>query len=120
YGRLISRVAGSPAKNKKIAILGLAFKPGTDDIRESPALYLIDELLRAGYSVTVHDPVAELPTPLKEKGAQATKALKTALKDAECAVVVTSWPEYRDIAERDFVETMRRPQIVDCRRWLRT
>ena len=84
--------------NRRITVLGLAFKPHTDDIRESPALQVVTDLLEAGSIVTVHDPVA-----LRQFHAQyndqviAQPNLEAALTGAEAVIVTTSWPEYEGL-----------------------
>lgn len=81
---------------KKVAIWGLAFKPETDDIREAPALYIIDELLRDGASVTVFDPQAMVNTKklLGDKISYAQNQYD-ALKDADALLIVTEWSVFR-------------------------
>jgi UDPglucose 6-dehydrogenase len=117
--RLIAklRVAlGSDLRGAHIAVWGLAFKPNTDDMRESPALVLIDELLDAGATVVAHDPVA-MDEAKHRLGDRVTFARSSyeALAGADALVVVTDWNEYR---HPDFVRiksTLRRPVIVDGR-----
>ncbi len=100
----------------RVAVWGLAFKPNTDDLRESPALALIDDLLSAGASVAAHDPVA-MPEGKRLLGDRVDFAPSSydALAGAEALVVVTDWNEYR---HPDFVRikrTLRQPIIVDGR-----
>lgn len=84
---------------KKIAIWGLSFKPGTDDVREAPSLTIVKNLLNEGAEVVAHDPQAEEEF-LREMGADADK-VKTvklaydALKDANALVLLTEWSEYK-------------------------
>jgi UDPglucose 6-dehydrogenase len=81
---------------KRIAIWGLAFKPNTDDMREAPALVLIEELLAAGAVVVAHDPVAMHETE-RRIGKSITYASSNyeAIEGAEALIVVTDWNEYR-------------------------
>jgi UDPglucose 6-dehydrogenase len=99
-----------------IAVWGLAFKPNTDDLRESPALALIDELVAAGARVTAHDPVAmEEAKHRLSSGVEFAASSYEALNGADALVVVTDWNEYR---HPDFVrikKTLRRPIIIDGR-----
>jgi UDPglucose 6-dehydrogenase len=83
-------------KGKKVALWGLAFKPNTDDIREAPALYMIDELLAAGASVTAFDPEA-MSNVKQLLGDKITFAegQYDALKDADALVIATEWSEFR-------------------------
>jgi len=102
---------------KKIAILGLAFKPGTDDLRESPALPLVEELIKRGAQVVAHDPIA---MPQAKKRAEFSKVLfveswQAALQESDACCLVTAWPEYRSISASDFSRLMRHPLLIDGR-----
>jgi UDPglucose 6-dehydrogenase len=83
-------------KGKKFALWGLAFKPETDDIREAPSLYVIDELLKAGASVTAFDPEAKdnVKALLGDKISYAENQYD-ALKDADALLIVTEWSVFR-------------------------
>jgi UDPglucose 6-dehydrogenase len=83
-------------KGKKIALWGLAFKPNTDDIREAPALYIIDELLKAGAIVQAFDPEAlnNVKTLLGDKIVFAERQYDS-LVDADVLVIATEWSEFR-------------------------
>ena len=100
---------------RKVTVLGLAFKPDTDDIRESPAFPVVRRLLDAGAEVTVHDPVvgpgalADFPT------VQHTHELETAVKGADAIVIVTRWSEYLDVPN---LVGEQAPLVVDGRRML--
>lgn len=92
----------------RVALLGLAFKPGTDDLRDAPALRLATRLEQLGVSVTGYDPVAR--TLLDQK-----QTVEEALKDADVAVIMTEWEELRNITPEQFVRQMRQPRVVDGR-----
>jgi UDPglucose 6-dehydrogenase len=83
-------------KGKKIAVWGLSFKPDTDDIREAPALYIIDELLKEGASVAAYDPeaMANVKKLIGDKIAYA-KDEYAALKDADALLIATEWSSFR-------------------------
>ncbi|HEY0030106.1 MAG TPA: UDP-glucose/GDP-mannose dehydrogenase family protein [Bacteroidia bacterium] len=83
-------------KGKKIALWGLAFKPDTDDIREAPALYLIDELIAAGATVSAYDPEA-MNNVRKLLGDKITYAMDEydALRDADALLIATEWSLFR-------------------------
>jgi UDPglucose 6-dehydrogenase len=83
-------------KNKKIAVWGLAFKPDTDDIREAPALYVIDELIKEGATVTAYDPEAmkNVKNLINNKIKYAADEYD-ALKDADALVIATEWSSFR-------------------------
>ncbi|MEW6246154.1 MAG: UDP-glucose/GDP-mannose dehydrogenase family protein [Nitrospirota bacterium] len=100
-----------------IAILGLAFKPGTDDLRHSPALPVVKGLLARGAHVVVHDPVA-MPGAKQERlfeDARFAPDWRTALKGCDACCLITSWPEYRAIRPADFVSLMNNPLVIDGR-----
>ncbi|MBC7673795.1 MAG: UDP-glucose 6-dehydrogenase, partial [Polaromonas sp.] len=103
-------------KGKRVALWGLAFKPNTDDMREAPALVLIEELLGAGAEVVAHDPVAMHETE-RRIGRTITYADSSyaALVDADALIVVTDWNEYRHPDFERIRTTLRTPIVVDGR-----
>jgi len=103
-------------KGIRVAVWGLAFKPNTDDMREAPALTLIDELLAGGATVAVHDPVA-MEEARHRLGSTVTFADTSyaALEGADALAVVTDWNEYRHPDFSRIKATLRRPIIVDGR-----
>ncbi len=102
-------------KGKTVSVLGLAFKPNTDDIRESPALEIIRELLREGASVRAYDPRAME----KARGALPQAAYcqdaYAALEDSDCLVLCTDWEEFRCLDLARVRDRMRYPIVVDGR-----
>lgn len=87
-------------KGAAVTVLGLSFKPGTDDLRESPAIPLVQLLKDAGVRVTVFDPVA-MPAARRSglfEGVEYARSLKSAVASADAALVVTAWPEFRAVA----------------------
>jgi UDPglucose 6-dehydrogenase len=103
-------------RGKKIALLGLAFKAGTDDMREAPSLVLTSRLLAEGAEVRAWDPVAR-PGELI-KGAVLHETVADAVRDADAAVIVTEWDELRGLASKDVRDAMARPLIIDGRNLL--
>jgi len=102
---------------KRIAVLGLSFKPDTDDIRESPSIRLINNLLDENANVVAHDPVAMENTKILFKNRISFASSKfDALKDSDACFVVTAWDEYKKIDESDFKRLMKNPIVIDCRR----
>ena len=104
-------------KDKHIAILGLAFKPDTDDMREARVIPIINSLLIEGAKVIVYDPVA-MPTArniFKNKIQYATSAIEC-LKNADCCILVTEWDEFKKLRPEDFTTSMKQPILVDGRR----
>ena len=100
-----------------IAVWGLAFKPQTDDMREAPALTLIDRLLEAGASVRAHDPAAmhEAKRRLGDRIEFADGNNYEALDGADALVVVTDWNEYRHPDFARIKQALRRPVVIDGR-----
>jgi hypothetical protein len=103
-------------RGKKIALLGLAFKAGTDDMREAPSLVLASRLLAEGAAVRAWDPVAR-PGELM-KGAVLADSVLDAVRGADAAVIVTEWPELEGLASTDVRDAMARPLIIDGRNLL--
>jgi UDPglucose 6-dehydrogenase len=103
----------------RVAVWGLSFKPGTDDMREAPALVLIHQLLDWGATVSVHDPAAmdEARRRLGDAGGKICYAETgyEALAGADALVIVTDWNEYRHPDFNRLKATLKRPIIVDGR-----
>ncbi|MCD6592803.1 UDP-glucose 6-dehydrogenase, partial [Candidatus Bathyarchaeota archaeon] len=102
---------------KLVAVLGLAFKPGTDDIRESRAIKLAEKLLGKGAKVRVHDPKA-MDNARKILGDRVEYAanLEDCLRDADLCILATEWPEYKGLSQEDLIRLMKSPALLDCRR----
>jgi UDPglucose 6-dehydrogenase len=114
--RRLHEALGGQVRGTRVAVWGLSFKPQTDDLRESPALTLIDALLEAGADVVVHDPVA-MPHARAQLGDRVSFAASNydALDGADALAIATDWNEYR---HPDFVRmraTLARPIVVDGR-----
>lgn len=107
---------GNNLDGKTIAVWGLAFKPNTDDIREAPALYIIDELLEAGASIRAYDPEA-MDNVAKIYGGRITlvKDPYEALIEADGLAIVTEWSVFRTPAFEVMRRLMRQHQIFDGR-----
>ena len=103
-------------RGKKIALLGLAFKPGTDDMREAPSLVLAGRLQAEGAEVTAWDPIADGNAHLN--GALIAGSALEALTDADAAVLVTEWPELRELDWAQAGARMRNRLLVDGRNML--
>ena len=112
---LLEREMNLPGKT--VAVLGLAFKPGTDDLRYSPALVVVEALRERGARVVVHDPIA-MPgaqrNPVFEEVLFA-QDWETALRSADACCIITSWPDYRVIQPSDFMNLMKQPLVIDGR-----
>jgi UDPglucose 6-dehydrogenase len=105
-------------KGKTIAIWGLAFKPGTDDVREAPAITIINMMLEAGAQVIGHDPQGQ-PNFSKEIGSKAgltyVDHAYDAVKNADALVLVTEWPEYKRPNFEKIGTLMRGKALFDLR-----
>ncbi len=115
FNKLLDGLDGS-VKNKRIAIWGLSFKPETDDMREAPALVVIDKLLAHGAEVVVYDPVAmdECRRRLGDKVSYA-KDMYDATIDADAVALLTEWKQFRVPSWRVVKKAMRGDLIVDGR-----
>jgi len=101
---------------KRIAVLGLAFKPGTDDLREAPSLVIAARLVAEGAEVRAWDPVADARHLLPDVTFSAS--VLDAVRDTDAAVIVTEWPELADLASAEVRDAMRTPVIIDGRNLL--
>ncbi|GAA0298275.1 UDP-glucose/GDP-mannose dehydrogenase family protein [Streptomyces polychromogenes] len=114
--RLIdSALAGRPLRGARVTVWGAAFKPGTNDVRESPALALAHALRQAGATVTVHDPQAVATAMIRNPEFDYTDELPASLDGADLVVLATEWPEYRQVDPAALVERPDTPLLVDCR-----
>jgi UDPglucose 6-dehydrogenase len=103
-------------RGKKIALLGLAFKPNTDDMREAPSLILASRLQTEGADVHAWDPLVRAHPALD--GVVIEESLIDAVRDADAAVIVTEWPELEGLASKEVRDAMRTPLIIDGRNLL--
>jgi UDPglucose 6-dehydrogenase len=105
-------------RGKTIALLGLAFKPNTNDMRDAPSLILAPRLLAEGAVVRGWDPVAFEEAKLALRGVDLKETLLDALRDADAAVIVTEWEELAGLVAPELRDAMRTPLIVDGRNLL--
>lgn len=107
-------------KGRRIAVWGLAFKPGTDDIRESAAVDIVQKLYSHGAEVIVYDPeAAELGKKLMPENIQFAENAVDATHGAEALVVLTEWPEFQEVSFETVKSRMIDPIIFDGRNCLR-
>jgi len=104
-------------KGKRIAVLGLAFKPDTDDMREARSIPIINQLLTEGADVTAYDPVAvsNAKSIFGDKIKYASSAINC-LNDTDCCIIVTEWQEFKKLKPEDLTKNMRTPILIDGRR----
>lgn len=118
YQRLLSLWGALHAGGRRVAVWGLAFKPGTDDVRESPALTLIDRLVDDGAEVVAFDPVAGAAVARWSGRVVAASDALAALEGADGLVIVTDWPEFRALDLSAMGRRMRHRIVVDARNLL--
>ncbi|MGD6831732.1 UDP-glucose dehydrogenase family protein [Sutcliffiella halmapala] len=100
----------------KVALLGLAFKPNTDDMREAPSIYIAQELVKLGAEITAYDPIAienakkVLPSEVKY-----VDSAEKALADADVALIVTEWDEVKSLSIDAFKDNMKTAIVIDGR-----
>ena len=116
-GRILNMVKG--IEKPKIAVLGLAFKNGTDDCRESPAMEILDELLKNDVQITVYDPraMANAEKLLGDKVLYACD-MYDALRGADVLAILTEWDEFKSLDLDKTSQLMHHKNIVDCRNLL--
>jgi UDPglucose 6-dehydrogenase len=102
-------------EDKRIALLGLAFKPRTDDVRESPALALAQQLLNEGATVCGYDPHAQANAKAEIPDLEIAMDAYEAARGAHCAVLCTAWEEFAHLDLARFKEAMAYPVVVDGR-----
>jgi UDPglucose 6-dehydrogenase len=103
---------------KEIALLGLAFKPNTDDMREASSLVLSSRLQGAGANVRAYDPVAEEEARKLIRGVAFASSAAEAIAGADAVVLVTEWPEFRDLDLGGVASSMRGSLLVDGRNFI--
>jgi len=111
------RILGS-LKNKKIAFWGLSFKGGSDDIRESVAIYLIKEFKKQGAEINAYDPLAINNAKKVLSGIIYSKDPYQAVKNSELLVIATEWPEFKKVDFKRIKKLMKKPIIIDGRNLL--
>ncbi len=104
-------------KGKSVSVLGLAYKAGTDDTRESVAIRLVNALMDTEASVTAYDPAAmENARAYLKQGIKLAKDARSCIKDSECCIIATEWDEFKEIRPGEFKSLMKTPAVVDGRR----
>ena len=102
-------------KGKTAAVLGLAFKPETDDVREARSILLIQKLQKLGAKISAYDPVASASAKKVLKNVKYASDAYQAVKKADVLCLVTEWQEFKDLDFKRIKKLMRRPIIVDAR-----
>lgn len=102
-------------KGKTVGILGLSFKPNTDDVREATAFVIIDRLLKSGAVVRAYDPAAMEQAKKAYPHLTYCRDAYEAAEGADCLVIVTEWNEFRELDFDRLKKTLKAPNLVDCR-----
>ena len=112
----VVQAAGGSVDGKTIAVLGLAFKPETDDMRDSPSLDIVPVLVAAGASIRAYDPKAmEEARHLLPAAVTLQTSAELCLEGADIAVVITEWNEFRALTPDQFLRSMTGTTLVDLR-----
>ena len=106
---------GNNLSNQKVAILGLAFKPGTDDMRDSPALEIIPRLLKEGITISAFDPEAMNEAKLLLSDIQFSDTLEDCLQGADALVILTEWNEFRGLTVSKLKGLLKGKTLIDLR-----
>jgi UDPglucose 6-dehydrogenase len=106
----------TPIKGKKIAVLGLTYKPNTDVVEEAAPLKIIQALRDEGAAISVYDPAGMLGAKkvLGEKGINYSGSAKDCFKGADLCILATPWDEFKKLNPADFISSMKSPVILDC------
>jgi UDPglucose 6-dehydrogenase len=102
-------------RGKKVAILGLAFKPNTDDMRDAPSLFIMELLKKEGAQISAYDPEAMENTKKLMDGIEYGKDIYDTVRDADLLIVVTDWNEFKEVDLSKIKDLMREPNIIDGR-----
>jgi UDPglucose 6-dehydrogenase len=111
----VERAIGGDLKGKRIAVLGLAFKPNTDDMRDAPSIPLVEALLERGAEVSAFDPVAREQAEKIFTGIEFAANAEQAAAGADALVIVTEWDEFRALDLRRIAGMLRGRVLVDLR-----
>ncbi len=106
-----------PIEGSTIGLLGLAFKPFTDDMREAPSIIISNELNKLGAKVTGYDPKATETAKQVLPHVTIVETIEDLIKDADALIVVTEWPEFKNLQPED-LKSMKGNVIIDGRRCL--
>jgi UDPglucose 6-dehydrogenase len=111
----IEKLVGGDLTNKTVAVWGVSFKANTDDVRDSPAVKIILDLLKRGAKVKAYDPVAVAP---EQAGLSQTASALNAIEAADILAVLTEWPEFSKVSPAEVVAAMKASVVYDARRIL--
>jgi UDPglucose 6-dehydrogenase len=111
----LKSLCGGGLEGKVVAVWGLAFKAGTDDVRDSPAVNIVKRLIDRGATVQAYDPVAIGP---KLSGLTQSSTALQAVTGADVLAVLTEWPEFSNVPPQEVAQLMTSSSVFDARRVL--
>ncbi len=111
----IKKALGGDVKGKKIGFLGLAFKPNTDDMRESPTIVIIEELQKAGAKIRAFDPASMKESEHYLKNIEYAKDAYDALEGCDALVLATEWNQFRNLDLGKVKDILKQPVFIDLR-----
>ena len=111
----VKQALGGSVEGKRIAVLGLTFKPNTDDMRDAPSIPLVEGLLAGGASVAAFDPVGREQAEMVMNGVDFAGSAEEAADGADALVIVTEWDEFRALDLKEMAARMRGRMLVDLR-----
>ena len=105
-------------EGKRVTLLGLSFKPGTDDMREAASVRVVNELLKRGVkNIVGYDPKANKMAEIEMgKKIEYANSIEEALNESECAFLITEWDEFKTLTPDNFKQLMKTPNVIDGRR----
>ncbi len=106
---------GGSVKDKAVGILGLSFKPDTDDMRDAPSIYVINHLQKLGAKIKAYDPIAMQKAVRVFRKIELCKDSYSVAKDADLLIVMTEWNEFREIDLQRIKKVMKKPVLLDGR-----
>jgi UDPglucose 6-dehydrogenase len=112
---LADEPVGGSLAGRRVAVLGVAFKPDSDDVRDSPSLAVCDRLVAEGAVVSVHDPVAMPSAARKRPGLRYAPSVSEAAEGADLVLHLTEWSDYRAIDPAALARVVARRVIIDAR-----
>jgi len=113
----LSRKLLGDLQGRQVAILGLAFKPNTDDMREAVSIKIISKLLKEGANIIAYDPAATSNAKrIFEARIRYAPSAIECINGADCCIIVTEWDEFKSLKPQDFITHMKSPVLVDGRR----
>jgi UDPglucose 6-dehydrogenase len=117
YKRMVNKIRNilGPLEGKRLGILGLTFKPNTDDIRDSPAIKIISSLIKEGASISAFDPAGMEASKQVLNDVRYVRDMYDVAKDADALIIITEWNEFRNLDWERVKALLRSPLVIDLR-----